>query len=389
MKKNNIQMTGVATVAAKNGNGNGNGKKAKAEPKPQNNVKIVPWDEFDRKNAIKIIPHLNFLTDKGIEIYTNMGNLENAKLFIDDLAMSFGGETTELTGLMMLLDAIRQKINKDDCLDSPEDFICFLQDYLFYYLHECNRAVDVYIDAVRSGNFVVGKKPEGEYKVSEIDIRPPKHKVKANENALRAEIDALAETVKGLRERINGNGLSQSRETHLQTQESEVTKIDCKTASGSQLAQILSDLVYNDNLPFMICNHLMDGIFEAYRASGEELPDVNISPEFVTECFEKYESSRSSKKRITHPETEYFDPNNGEGDTLEELRGGMLALALAALLENPNLPEEIHDGIVDAIGELSNHKGNSFIYNSSEFIAKTLEFHEIKKAEEQEPALAE
>lgn len=201
----NIQMTGVATATTTTTNGNGTGKKAKAENTPIENVKVIPFGEFDRENAVKIVPHIDYLTAKGIEIYTDMGNLENAKLFIDDLGMRFGGGTTELTGLMMLLDAIDRKINGEDDRDMAEDFIAFLQNHLFYWLTEADRAADVYVEAIRSGNFVVGEKPEGAYEVNAIDMRPPKHKLKAQETAFRAEIEALAETVKNLQAKLESS----------------------------------------------------------------------------------------------------------------------------------------------------------------------------------------
>src|SRR5690349_10304556 len=124
------QITGFETVTSANGNGNGNGKKTDA--KPTDNVKVIPRDKFDRENSIKITPFIDCLTEKGIEMYTNMGDLENAKLFIDDLAMTVQNDT-ELTGLMMILDAINRKISGEDKDMVAGDYINWLMDYIFHW----------------------------------------------------------------------------------------------------------------------------------------------------------------------------------------------------------------------------------------------------------------
>lgn len=301
MKNKNVQMTGVAVA---NGNGNGNGQKVK-ETKPTDNVKVVSWEEFDHKNAIKITPYIDCLTKKGIEMYTNMGSLENAKLFIDDLAMSFGGGTNELTGILMLLDAIRRKINEEDKLDYPEDFISFLQDHLFFHLNEADRATDVYIEAIRSGNFVLGEMPEIDYEVSAVDMRPPKHKFKERDNALRTEIAALAETVKKLQEQIEGK-------TKARPTSSSINFEAVQTANVEELGLILSALKDNENLPVKMSDAIYD--FITLSADPNKLEDADYDPQFVAECIRR-QSQRDSKK---NSDSSQIEPADFEGMYLSE-----------------------------------------------------------------------
>jgi hypothetical protein len=341
--KNNVQVTGVETVATTNGNGK------KAETKPQDNVKVIPWEDFDPKNAIRITPRIDCLTKKGIEIYTNMGDLENAKLFIDDLAMALGGGTTELTGLLMLLDAIRRKINKEDCLDHPEDFISFLQDHLFFCLNEADRAADVYIDAIRSGNFVLGELPEADYEVNAVDMRPPKHKFKSQENALRSELSELAETVKNLQAQVEGKTASvQAQPT------SPITFEAVKNANVDDLGTILSALTENERLCPSINNSICDAIVKVMPPHFE----ADLTPSEVAETI-RHENRqvflRQTKKgyTITLSPDDCPDAFPAENEKTAP-KADDLATHLSAILNDPNIPESLYNAIVDEMSSFDN-----------------------------------
>ena len=110
-----------------------------------------------QENPIKVTPTSDQLTTKGVEMFKNMGDVENAEAFLNDLVMETGNDHVYIAGLLMILQAVREKIDANDCVDHPTDYIDKLQTYLFSWTIESERCADAYIQALQSGEFSIEK----------------------------------------------------------------------------------------------------------------------------------------------------------------------------------------------------------------------------------------
>lgn len=426
--KKDVQVTGVATATVNgNGNGNGNGKKVKAETKAIDNVKVIPWDEFDRDNSVKITPHFNQLTTKGVEVYGDLGKLENAKLYIDGLVAEFGGDDEPVAGVIMLLDAIEKKIEKDDKLDSAIDFIGYLQDYFFNWTFESYLCKAAYIKSIRSGNFAVGELIDtSERPQSPFDIYPPKDKLKVQENGLRAEINALAETVKNLQFQMTGKPTAEFTKPadfeglYLE----EIFSFDWMIPNWTLLLEVQQFPGEQDSRVISsVYEKRMDGAvgldIERLPDSTEQYPyshedgvkrlksetETSQKPQAaIPQGFQKstrYQLCELISQVFNHPDmprdlvTDMWnmmsDRSHGDPDTpegiamilfdnlkLEDMISPVsnpsddLAAHLSAILNNPETPESLSEVISNELSSLFDGAELTKTVNSAEFIRKAL-----------------
>lgn len=289
----------VATIEKTNGNGNG-AKKAKAE-ELENPVETV-------EDSIKITPHFNQLTTKGVEMYRNMDDIENAYLFIDDLVMTLQCDSTEIAGVMMLLEAIKQKVEDPLKTDHPVDFIGFLQDRLFSHTVEFDRCSTAFVEAVKSGNFVVEKLIDSESK--ETVNQPAAKKAKPT-----TKKDSAGENF---------------------------PKTDSFTIAKRAISTALKPSPYSLTVRLALLD-----LLSALASASEE--GVHLAPK-VLKWFKEQKTESLDLPEIP---PEDFD-DSALGDTIDEIKGEKLALAISGLLNNQNLPSPVCGGILTGLNDLFN-----------------------------------
>jgi hypothetical protein len=375
MKKQNVQMTGVVTATTTNGNGNG--KKAESV-KPIDNVRVD--ENFGSENAIRITPHFPVLATKGVEMYTNMSNLENAKLFIDGLAMELQDDA-EMAGLLMILDSIKRKLNGEDSdYLGAEDYINWLQDYIFNWTSAAGDCKTAYIKAIRSGNFAVGELPQSDGEVWGEGIYPPKYKQKAKDSGLRAEISALAETVKNLQTQINGKSFSTEKEpktvyANLPEEPADFEGLWLSEVLQNDLILINYSLLLDvQQFPGEKSPRVINSVYKG-RTDGNFTIEINKLPdstEAYPYSFEDGEMKLAKPEPIAAPKAE---PTDSTIDNINDF-----ANQIAVLLAHPLMPESLHTAITEEIWDLSNKAGRIDIYASREFISKVLELCESNKS---------
>jgi hypothetical protein len=391
----------VATIEPTNGNGNGHKKaEVKEQPKPV---------ETTIEDSIKITPHFNRLSTKGVEMFKNMGEIENAKLFLDDLVMETGNDHTTIACLMVLLQAIREKSEKGDFSDHPVDYISALQNHLFSWTWEFDKSSESYIEAVKTGNFVVDElidSDSGETATQpaakEIKYSPKKEA--SNVVEPKAELegkpfygrtygdyihkDCLAELIDAILNnedmpprfwntvfdslndmnsepllimpsvqeigsainRENCRGLQIKRQTE---EIKETNDADCVVS----LANKINDIFYDDNLPHTLCNELCDGIFGTARGCGID-NDVNVSAEFVEEVIREYWKQREGEKEQSVPDIN--PPQQSEPSFSEQLAQHQLQIManqFCHILQSDKVSNDTKDAFISILLEAGSEAG--------------------------------
>src|SRR5262245_35504461 len=110
------------------------------------NIKLVDNEtKQPEKPEFKVTPPFDQLTPLAIKVLKNMGDIENAKQFMQWLWMDFGGDDTNLHFMMAFLDVLDKKFDAyihSDATNRPEhpgDFLDDLKTYLFNLTYEHSR----------------------------------------------------------------------------------------------------------------------------------------------------------------------------------------------------------------------------------------------------------
>lgn len=328
MKNNKIQITGVATAETSNGNGH-------KPKKSDGNIRVISYEDFYSENSVKITPYFSEIKTKQAEVFANMEDLANAKLFLDNIIMQAQGDSEMIAGLMMLFDALNRMIEnpKDRDLDHPTDFIYNLQVYLFHWLNEESNTVKAYIEAVRSQNYAVGELTDNSQNI----FTSPEFILPKKSPSQKAKNVSYFPTEEKTAEPVSAKAAEPSLFEIV------------RNADEKELGTILSALLDNETLPFQMHNEIFEGIGICMPPDHE---DSNFEPEFVEKCI-RFTNENSKTKKLAS-----------------------LAERLSAVIEDPNLPEPLHDGILDLLTEMFNsHVDQSEFLKyekSPEYISKLL-----------------
>lgn len=327
MKNNKTQITNVATAEALNGNGH----KTPSETKTAKTVEI----EMTPDLAKNIEPESPSRYQNEIRFCDRY--LKNAKILLDTVLTECEHSDSAVDALIMLcrtFEDILRKSHQVNGIQLAED----LKMFLFAETHQFLLSADAYVESIESGekypktkvNYGVFKSPsfiehdseKSSYKF--VEIVEPISSYFATEEKTPAEPVSAKEAEPSLFEIV-------------------------RNANEKELGIILSALLDNETLPFQMHNEIFEGIGICMPPDHE---DSNFEPEFVEKCI-RFTNENSKTKKLAS-----------------------LAERLSALIEDPNLPEPLHDGILDLLTEMFNsHVDQSEFLKyekSPEYISKLL-----------------